>query len=450
MKVMLIQPPSSSKYIDNIHMHEPLALEYLGAGLRLDNHEVVILDARLEPDYEVALCSYKPQVVGLTGYTNQLSIVKEMASRIKAIDPRIFIIVGGHHATVKPEDFNVKDIDLVVIGEGVTTVREILQHMESNNSFDSIMGLGIPGSEIYLTSSRPHPNLDDLPLPDRLLTAKYRDNYFENWMKPLASIRTSLGCINRCTFCALWSITGGKYLVRKPESIIRELQTIEEPNVFFCDDESMCTWRRMDKLADLIRESGIMKKYYLYARIDTILKHPDLFAKWKDIGLVEVFVGFESFSNDRLNDLNKNITIEQQVKAAKILNDLKIGIAGSFMVDPSYTRKDFNQLIAHIRNLKVDNVICSILTPLPGTQLYESKKTELITYKPESYDFIHTVLPTTLPLKQFYSEFARLYMKATPLLTGLKYLGKYEKGRRLRTWLDFFKVIGIIRDSYRS
>ena len=450
MKVMLIQPPSGSKHMDTIFMHEPLALEYLGTGLRLDNHEVVIVDARLERDYEAVLRSYKPQVVGLTAFTNQLSIVKEMASKIKAINPGIFTIVGGHHATVKPEDFNVKDIDLVVRGEGVAALSEILQCIESNKAFDSILGLGIPSSEMYLTPSRPHPDLDYLPIPDRSLTTKYRENYFEEWMKPIASIRTSLGCTNRCTYCALWALTGGKYLVRKPELIIEELQSIEETNIFFCDDESMCDWQRMDKLADLISKSGIRKKYYLYARVDTILKHPNLFAKWKDIGLAQVFIGFEGFTNKQLNDLKKNITIEHQYKAARILNDLKISIAGSFMVDPSYTREDFNGLISHIRSLKVDIVICSILTPLPGTQLYESKKAELITDKPETYDFLHTVLPTKLPLKQFYSEFARLYMKATPLLTFLKYIQKYEKGRRLSTWLDFMKTIKIIKNNYRS
>ncbi|MDR3586119.1 MAG: cobalamin-dependent protein, partial [Desulfosporosinus sp.] len=83
MKVMLIQPPSGSEHMDTIFMHEPLALEYLGAGLKQDNHDVVIFDARLESDYEAALRSYQPQVVGLTAFTNQLSLVKKMASRIK-------------------------------------------------------------------------------------------------------------------------------------------------------------------------------------------------------------------------------------------------------------------------------------------------------------------------------------------------------------------------------
>ncbi|MHB8126259.1 MAG: B12-binding domain-containing radical SAM protein [Desulfitobacteriaceae bacterium] len=437
MKVTLIQPTSGNKQNDAVFLQEPLALEYLGAGLKLDNHKVSIIDARLEQDYEAILRSDKPQIVGLTGYTNQLDIVKETASRIKALDPGIFIIVGGHHATVKPKDYNVKDIDLVVRGEGITALREILQCLESGKAFDSILGLGIPGPEMHLTPSRPHPNLDDLPLPDRSLASKHRKDYFMEWMKPLAAIRTSMGCISRCTFCALWTLTGGKYLTRKPESIIEELQSLEEPNIFFCDDESMCDWQRMDKLADLIKESGIKKQYYLYARVDTIVKHPDLFAKWKDIGLVQAYVGFESFTEKDLNALKKNITIEQQYQAAKILKDLKIFIAGSFMVDPSYTKEDFDKLSSHIRSLQVDNMpYISILTPLPGTQLYESKKAELITHEPEKYDLNHTVLPTKLPLKEFYSEYARMYLETTP--------------PPISTSEVFFGAIDILKNRYLS
>lgn len=53
MKILLLQPPSSLKMYDEIFLLEPLALEYLGAGLKMDGHEVVIHDARLEPNIEM-------------------------------------------------------------------------------------------------------------------------------------------------------------------------------------------------------------------------------------------------------------------------------------------------------------------------------------------------------------------------------------------------------------
>ncbi len=110
-------------------------------------------------------------------------------------------------------------------------------------------------------------------------------------MKPLASIRTSKGCPYRCNFCALWKLTGGRHLKRQPEKIVEELAGIDEPFVFFADDESLVDAARMKALARLIEQAGIDKKYFLYGRSDTIAKNGDLLKMWKDIGLSRVFVG---------------------------------------------------------------------------------------------------------------------------------------------------------------
>ncbi|MCO1600690.1 B12-binding domain-containing radical SAM protein [Desulfosporosinus nitroreducens] len=449
MKVMLIQPPSSTSFMDKVYMYEPLGLEYLGAGLKEDGHEVLLLDARIEPDIEVVFRSFQPDIVGITGYTSHLTIIKNMAIRFKEINSEVYIIIGGHHATVRPKDYNVEGIDLVVVGEGVFTLREVIKHRQLQQSLDDIPGLAIPGIEMKFTKDRPYTNLDDLPFPDRSLTAQYRELYFSDWMKPLASIRTSLGCFGRCNFCALWSITGGKYLQRQPERIVEELQNIQEDYVFFCDDESMCDTRRMDNLADLIRESGIRKKYFLYGRVDTIVKNPDLFAKWKEIGLTQVFVGFESFSDTRLKELNKEITVEQQKQAVKILNDLKVDIYAAFVIDPSFTRQEFNQLIDYVTKLNVSYAALSILTPLPGTKLFEQTEHQLIAKDPEFFDFMHTVLPTTLPLEEFYSEYARTIMKSTPTLRYLKYISKFNWKRRLPIMKDLLGVVKDVREGYK-
>ena len=127
------------------------------------------------------------------------------------------------------------------------------------------------------------------------------------------------------------------------------------------------------------------------------------------------------------------ITVEQQEEASKIINDLNINIYGAFVVDPSFTRKDFNALASHIRQLKPTANVISILTPLPGTELYASKINELTTDKPELYDLAHTVLPTVLPLKDFYSEYIKLYSKALTLPRLVKYICLFEKGQRLST-----------------
>jgi len=426
MKVLLVQPPSSDPLSDRIFLFEPLGLEYLAAGLKLDGHEVRIVDARLTPDIASACREFQPRLVGLTGYTSQLNIVKRLAAELKAGFPGIRVVVGGHHATVQPDDFNTPAIDAVVIGEGVFTLREIVTTIEMGSDLASIAGLAVPApSGLRRSAPRAHAELDRLPFPDRSLTAAHRQDYFSEWFKPLASVRTSLGCTARCNFCALWSITDGKYLRRSPESVVEELKTVAEANVFFCDDESMLDTRRMDRLADLIEAADIRKNYFLYGRVDTIVKHPELFAKWARIGLAQVFVGMEDYSDARLAAMHKGITSTQQAEAVRILDELGIMMYASYMVDPAYSREDFRHLLRYVRQMKHKYATFTVLTPLPGTRLYAEREDELLSRKPELFDMVHALFPTKLPLKEFYAEYARLWTKAVPLYRVLPTLARF-------------------------
>ncbi len=446
MRILLVQPPSNIPFIDKVYMHEPLALEYLGAGLKQDSHHVQLHDARIEPDVLTAARRFQPDLVAITAYTSQVNIVKELAGQLKKLEHAPFLVIGGHHATVKPDDFNDPVFDLVVIGEGVEALRHIAMEAAGERRFTKIAGLAIPGEGFHRTPPRPHPELDDLPIPDRRLSARYRPHYFSEWLKPLASVRTSLGCTARCSFCALWTLTEGKYLRRSPDKVVEELQTIEEKNVFFCDDESMCDVKRMDQLAELIDQEGIQKNYFLYARVDTIIRHPELFAKWHDIGLKQVFVGMESFADDHLQEMNKGITIRQQKEAVRILKELDILLYASFVVDPAFTKKDFRALKAYVRRLKLEHASFSVLTPLPGTSLYDERQAELLPYNPELFDFIHTVLPTTLPLAEFYDEFAKLWQSSIPTHRAIKTFSKYG----LRQLPHVFKLLAAAMKAMRQ
>lgn len=448
MRILLIQPRCSAELSEEVFMHEPLALEYLGTGLKLDGHEVAIIDARIDHDIEGAFKRFDPQVAGITGYTNQVPIIKGIAAQLKTINPDVFIVVGGHHATVMPHDFNETYVDLVVIGEGCEAMRQIVGRLEHGRNLDDLKGLGIPGAEMRFTEKRIHPELDSLPVPDRSLTERYRNHYFNEWLKPLASIRTSLGCTSRCSFCALWAITDGKYLRRSPDSVVEELKSIKEQNVFFCDDESMCDVRRMKVLADKIRESGLQKKFFLYARVDTIIGYPDLFRQWRDIGLTQVFVGMESFSDQRLQGLNKGITTEEQAKAVKILDELGVLLYANFIIDPAFSREDFRELVKYVRALDLKYASFSVLTPLPGTAMYRERESELMTRRNEMFDFMHTVLPTAMPLKEFYAELACLYENALPARHRLAILRKYGWVRAARLMLKLPYLMAKVKKAY--
>ncbi len=427
MRILLIQPAKSPVSLagEDVHIFEPLALEYIAAGIAADD-EVRILDQRLDEDVQGALEEFRPDVVGITSYTVHVKVVKKLFEEVKKRDPRVLTVVGGHHATVVPRDFISPSIDLIVMGEGVLAFREIVERHRRGEEFRGLPGVTFAeGSGLAATDGPCILDLDSLPFPRRDLTAKYRPEYYAEYMKPLASIRTSKGCPFRCSFCALWKIAGGRYLRRSPERIVEELAGIEEEFVFFADDESLVDVERMRTLARLIRDRGLRKRYYLYGRSDTIAKNRALLEAWKEVGLERVFVGLESFRDEDLRRIRKGSTTDDNREAARILKELGIGINASLIVRPDFTTKDFRSLSAYCRSLDLGFAGFAVLTPLPGTEFYEEVEDRLLTRDCEFYDLIHTVLPTALPLPQFYEEYYRLYRKAIPFRKTMSFMMKF-------------------------
>jgi radical SAM superfamily enzyme YgiQ (UPF0313 family) len=427
MKILLIEPAKAPLTIggEDVFLFEPLALEYVAAGVVKD-HDVRILDLRLEKDLQGILADFHPNVVGITSYTVHVNIVRKLFEQIKEWNPQVLTVVGGHHATVIPEDFVSPFIDLIVIGEGVFTFNEIIARFEMGNKFDDIPGIAFAKGDSFVTTEpRALDDLDTFPFPERKLTAKYRKHYYSEWMKPLASLRTSKGCPYRCNFCALWKITEGRYLKRKPKRIVEELATIDEKFIFFADDESLVDTKRMETLAQLIRNAGIRKRYFLYGRSDTIRRNPKLLEMWRDIGLERVFVGLEFFRDKDLEYVKKGSTTSDNEKAVKILHDLDIDVYASFILRPEFTKADFAALRQYCRDLGLSFASFAVLTPLPGTNLYKELKAQLIIHNYDYYDFIHTLLPTTLSLKEFYAEYYQLYRKTFSNTKQLSMLRKF-------------------------
>jgi radical SAM superfamily enzyme YgiQ (UPF0313 family) len=450
MKILLIEPAKSPLTIggDDVFLYEPLALEYLAAGVASD-HEVRILDLRLEKSWQDVLTEFQPDVVGITAYTVHVNTVRRLFEQIKHWNPEVLAVVGGHHATVMPEDFRSLFIDLIVIGEGVFTFKEIISRLERGRSFDGIPGVAFAqGDRLVKTNGQAAVDLDAFPFPARRLTAKYRKQYYSEWMKPLASIRTSKGCPYRCSFCALWKIAGGRYLRRSPERVVEELATIDEKYVFFADDESLVDASRMKKLARLIKASGLTKRYFLYGRSDTIAGNPDLLELWREIGLERVFVGLEFFRDEDLQYIGKGTTASDNEKAVKILHDLEIDIYASFILRPNFDKADFAALRQYCRQLELNFASFAVLTPLPGTDLYEAVNSQMITHNYEYFDFNHTLLPTTLPLKEFYGEYYRLYREGIAFSKQLSVLKKYRLKEIPPTLVKGYRIYNRLRRAY--
>jgi len=431
-------------------MYEPLALEYIAAGVAED-HEVRILDLRLEDRLEDVLAGFRPDIVGITAYTIHVNTVRRLFDEVKRWNPDVLTVVGGHHATVVPEDFISRSIDLIVLGEGISTFKEIVERYGKKAGFDGIPGLAFAkGDSLVRSDYSPNVDLDASPFPARHLTADYRKRYYSEWMRPLASMRTSKGCPFRCSFCAQWKLAGGRYFKRSPEKVVEELSTIDEKYVFFADDESLVDVKRMKALARLINDTGLRKRYFLYGRSDTIAKNPDLLEMWRDVGLERIFIGLEFFRDEDLEYVGKGSKAADNEKAVRIVQDLGIEIYASFIVRPEFTREDFAAFRQYCRHLRLKYASYAALTPLPGTDFYQQVEGQLTTRNYDYFDFNHALLPTTLPLKDYYAEVYKLYRYGVPPITGLLSLRKYPIKEIPATLRMYFKILSQLKNAYRD
>ncbi len=452
MRILLVEPAKAPLTLggEDVFLFEPLALEYLAAGV-VGDHDVRIHDQRLDHDVKAVFDEFQPDVVGFTAYTVHVSVVRELCREVKSWNPEVLTVVGGHHATVAAEDFESPFIDVVVAGEGILPFREMVRRFEGGEGITSVPGVVRARGKKGPGEGGPHDiDLDAFPFPDRSPTAAYRGEYYSEYMKPLASIRTSKGCPYRCSFCALWKLAGGHYFRRKPEKVVEELTAIDEEFIFFADDESLLDYGRMKKLAHLIEQAELDKRYFLYGRSDTVARHPDLLEMWRDVGLERLFVGFESFRKEDLEYVNKASTVEDNEAAARILNDLGIDIYASFIVRPDFDKEDFAAMRRYCRQLELKFASFAVLTPLPGTDLYDEVKDEMLTHDTRFFDFLHTLLPTRLPLKEFYEELNHLYMSAIPPSKGLAFLAKYPLRELPGTLVKSYRAYQGVRNAWRD
>ncbi len=410
MKVLLFMPQSSGIGFTDLIRAEPLGLEMVGAAL--PNHDVSIVDLRLDDALETHLSREQPDACGIgCHFTVDCFPVLDLAKRIRELFPEMFIFVGGHHASMSPADFVNRGIDAVVVGEGEQTVRELMDAVEKGQDYSGIPGVfparsGAPGKFRRRSLIK---DMDRLPFPHRVEKRKPRDGYHMGFQHPLALVETSRGCAFHCSFCSVWQFYGGTYRAKSPERVVAELEEVNEPFVLFVDDNFLLNVERADKIARLLSAEGLKKHFTFQARSDTIVRHPEVIEAWKEVGLRGVFIGVEKVEDTALADVNKHNSVNNNIKALNFLNRLKLDIWASFIVDPGFDHSDFQKLKDFVTKYGLKSPTFSVLTPLPGTRLYHRLRGQLTTTNYHLYDIAHAVLPTRLPLKEFYEEFCSLY-----------------------------------------
>ena len=402
MKLLAVHP-SGLMYTRVFLRLEPLGLELIAAAARAAGHEVRLVDLQVENhrDYFRMLWAWRPDAVCFSGnYLANVPEIVDLAKVTKAANPGCFIFVGGHSVSFIAEALLTHAagaIDCVLKGEGEASVTQLLERVADRavlTAPGAVTGQGEGPPPCFVKE------LDARPARDLL---RHRRKYFIGVLDPAASIEFARGCPWDCTFCSAWTFYGRSYRTKNPEIAAEELASIAEPGIFIVDDVAFVHQEHGMAVAEAVARRGIRKRYYLETRCDVLLRNKEVFRRWRTLGLEYMFLGLEALDEDGLKAFRKRSQPDVNREALEFARSLGIMVAINLIADPGWDRARFETVRRWC--LDVPEIVnISVMTPYPGTEIWNSETRRLTSRDYRLFDIQHAVLPTTLPLEDFYAE----------------------------------------------
>ncbi len=433
MKVLFVEPPKEYWFVMGEYLPPPLGILELAAYLEsVDKKvEIEVLDCQAEKfgwkELERFIESTNPTIVAPSALAtcNTYTVIRAVETA-KRVNPEIKTVVGGQHfsATAQESLEIYPEIDIIVRGEGEGTFTNLVKQLKKKKpSFSQIKGISYrhKGRIIH---NPPQPligDLDDLPLPGYHFVQDYMDKYHFTMMagsKSYALIEGSRGCPHRCTFCSQWKHWSGTWRTKSARRVADEFEYCY--NEFGCEflwltDDNFGLGKHANDLCDEIRERGIADKimWFMQARCDDIVSHKDILPKMRNAGNRWMLVGIESGDPITLESFRKGVSPENAGEAMKLLKENDIFAQATLIVGE---RKDSARTIAKLREfvkeIDPDLAIFMILTPFPGTDLFESAKQNgwIEDRNWANYDMAHAIMPTeTLSRREVQEELYNCY-----------------------------------------
>ncbi len=443
MKILFIVPFHQFGIDKELGMNQkgpPLGVAYLHSFMKKNGIESVIFDSRAykRPIKELKemLSKEKPDLIGINIHcTSEIDDGVFVAGKIKTIDNRIPVVVGGSHPSALPEDTlnRYRDIDFVVFGEGENTLLELLEAIKNGSDLHNISGLAFR-EEGKIVKNKPREmieNIDLLPMPDfsGFPLNKYKPHYFKGIEIPVITAR---GCPNRCVFC--YQPMGHNVRVRSFELVVdeieRDIRDYNATQIFFADDTLTIDPDYTIRLFEEIKRRGLNKvRYIASTRIDKVNR--EMLKTMKEANVFSIVYGAESGNQNVLNGIRKGFTLEQTEQAIRWTKEAGIKVDTNFILGLPYENEEtIKQTLDFIMKLDPDFLNLAILAPFPSTVVYEWAKKGIggLRLKNDSYEATGRIVGNTLELKDISRAKLEYYQT-------LGYVKFYLRPSRIRNLL---------------
>ena len=284
-------------------------------------------------------------------------------------------------------------------------------------------------------------NLDNVrPARDLL---RNRHKYFIGVLDPCASVEFARGCPWDCSFCSAWTFYGRSYRMVSPEKAVEELEQVQEPGIFLVDDVAFIQGKQGMEIGEAVARRGIKKQYYMETRGDVLLRNKEVFQFWKTLGLQYMFLGVEAIDAEGLKMHRKRISLGRNFEALEFARSLGITVAINLIADPDWDRQRFE--VVRQWCLDIPEIVnISVNTPYPGTESWVTESRKMHTRDYRLFDIQHAVMPTKMPLPEFYAELVKTQQVLNKKHLGwaaLKGTAKIAAGHLMKGQTNFIKML---------
>ncbi|HJU04496.1 MAG TPA: radical SAM protein [Nitrospiraceae bacterium] len=347
-------------------------LASLSASAKAHGYTIDLIDLRTLRDWQQFREEVRRRATKVWGITSWSLHYPDAVRAIRIVKEEkedAIVIFGGVHATIHTQQVaSNRLIDHIVTQEGEISFVKLLDRIAGGQPADRI----IPGEG---------PVLDDLPWADRDLfdiSGELATPMAPGLPTPFVTTNAGRGCPFKCNFCqpAERAVFGNRVKMRSQRNVIDELRALDMRFHFHSwmahDDLFFINHRWTREFCTQYRAAGFTQPYICQMRADLMCRYPDVVRQMAETGLAWAMVGFESGSQRILDLFEKETTVEENLKAARICKEHGIKIWANIIVGaPTETRAEVMETIRMIWKINPDHLSISFFTPTPGSGMAE-------------------------------------------------------------------------------